>query len=88
MQQLMIADVRSEEAWHARFEAGLASWRTLRTQHAVHLFNMRLAGELAEPEPCLALFKDLTRDQASAYQVGRRPDVTAVAMSMGNNNLL
>ena len=77
----MIADVKSEEAWHARFEAGLASWRTLHTQHAVRLFNTRLAGELAEPERCLAIFKDLTRDQAAAYQVGRTPVVTTVVLT-------
>ena len=69
----MIAEVKAEEAWHARFEAGLASWRTLRTHHAVRLFNERLAGELAEPEPCLATFKQLTHDQALAYQVHTGP---------------
>ena len=69
----MIAEVKAEEAWHARFEAGLASWRTLRTHHAVRLFNERLAGELAEPEPCLAIFKQLTHDQALAYQVHTGP---------------
>ncbi len=69
MRQLMVAEVNFEEAWHACFDAGLASWRTLRTQHAVRLFNDRLASELAEPEPCLEIFRQLTRDQASAYQV-------------------
>ena len=72
-QQLMIAEVKAEEAWHSRFEAGLASWRTLRTQHAVHLFNDRLAGELAEPEPCLAIFRQLTHNQTLAYQVHMAP---------------
>ena len=72
-QQLMIAEVKAEEAWHSRFEAGLASWRTLRAQHAVRLFNERLAGELAEPEPCLAIFRQLTHDQTLAYQVHMAP---------------
>lgn len=67
--QLMVAEVRSEEAWHARYEAGLASWRTLRTRHAVSLFNERLAGEWAEPEPCLAIYHQLSQQQASAYEV-------------------
>ena len=73
MQQLMIAEVKAEEASHARFEAGLASWRTLRTQHAMRLFNERLAGELAEPTACLAIFKQLTHDQTLAYQVYTGP---------------
>ena len=67
--QLMVAEVKSEEAWHARYEAGLASWRTLRTQHALRLFNERLAGEWGEPEPCLAIYQQLSQQQGSAYEV-------------------
>ena len=80
-QQLMIAEVKSEEAWHARFEAGLASWRMLRTQHAVRLFNDRLANELAAPEPCLAIYRELSQDQASAYQVSSFLPVLGVTCS-------
>lgn len=65
----MVAEVKSEEAWHARYEAGLASWRMLRTQHALHLFRERLAGEWGEPEPCLAIFRQLSQQQQSAYEV-------------------
>lgn len=68
--QLMVAEVKSEEAWHARYESGLASWRTLRTQHAVCLFNKRLAGEWGEPEACLVIFRQLSQQQESAYEVG------------------
>ncbi len=68
--QLKVAEVKSEEAWHACYQAGLASWRTLRTQHAVRLFNERLAGEWAEPQPCLAIYQQLSQQQASAYEVG------------------
>ena len=67
--QLTVAEVRFEEAWHARFAAGLASWRTLRTQHAISLFNARLAGELSEPDARLDIFRLLRQDQAAAYQV-------------------
>ena len=77
----MIAEVKSEEAWHARFEAGLASWRMLRTQHAVRLFNDRLANELAAPEPCLAIYRELSQDQASAYQVSSFIPVLGVTCS-------
>lgn len=80
-QQLMIGEVKSEEAWHARFEAGLASWRMLRTQHAVRLFNDRLANELAAPEPCLAIYRELSQDQASAYQVSSFIPVLGVTCS-------
>lgn len=86
MQQLMIAEVKAEEAWHARFEVGLASWRTLRTQHAVRLFNERLAGELAEPEPCLAVFRQLTHDQTLAYQVQMAP--LQVHLQLNKDNLV
>lgn len=68
--QLMVAEVKSEEAWHACYEAGLSSWRTLRTQHALSLFNQRLAGEWGEPESCLATFRQLSQQQESAYEVG------------------
>lgn len=68
--QLKVAEVKSEEAWHARYEAALASWRTLRTQHAVHLFGERLAGDWAEPQPCLVIYQQLSQQQESAYQVG------------------
>lgn len=68
--QLKVAEVKSEEAWHARYEAGLASWRTLRTQHALRLFDERLAGEWAEPQPCLGIYRELSLQQASAYEVG------------------
>ncbi|KAL3136899.1 hypothetical protein ABBQ32_006507 [Trebouxia sp. C0010 RCD-2024] len=66
--QLKVAEVKSEEAWHARYEAALASWRTLRTQHAVHLFGERLAGDWAEPQPCLVIYQQLSQQQESAYQ--------------------
>ena len=68
--QLTVAEVKSEEAWHARYESGLASWRTLRTQHALRLFNERLAGEWGEPESCLAIFQQLSQQQKSAFEVG------------------
>lgn len=68
--QLMVAEVKSEEAWHARFEAGLASWRTLRTQHALGLYNDRLAGEWGEPESRLVIFRQLSQEQKIAYEVG------------------
>ena len=67
--QLKVAEVKSEEAWHARYEAGLASWRTLRTQHAVRLFNESLAGEWAEPQPYLVIYQHLSQQQESAFQV-------------------
>ena len=67
--QLTVAEVRFEEAWHARFASGLASWRTLRTQHAIGLFNARLAGELSEPDARLDIYRLLRQDQAAAYQV-------------------
>ena len=68
--QLMVAEVNSEESWQARYKAGLASWRMLRTQHALRLFNERLAGEWGEPESCLAIFRQLSQQQQSAYEVG------------------
>lgn len=68
--QLMVAEVKSEEVWHAQFEAGLASWRTLRTQHALRLYNERLAGEWGEPESRLAIFRQLSQEQKTAYEVG------------------
>lgn len=66
----MVAEVNSEEAWHARFEAGLASWRTLRTQHALRLYNEHLAGEWGEPESRLAIFRQLSQEQKIASDVG------------------
>ena len=68
--QLMVAEVKSEEAWHARYKAGLASWRMLRTQQALRIFNERLAGEWGEPECCLAIFQQLSEQQESAFEVG------------------
>ena len=65
----MIAEVQAEETWHTAFQQGVASWRTLRTQHAIRLFCERLSSELAGPQPFLAVYKDLSHDQAAAYQV-------------------
>lgn len=67
-EQLSIGEVKAEEAWHASFEAGLASWRTLRTQHAIRVFKDRIADEWTEPQPCLLLFEELTKAQQSAYK--------------------
>ena len=68
-EQLRIGEVKAEEAWHGRFEAGLASWRTLRTQHAIQAFKDRIANEWTQPQPCLTLFQELTQAQQSAYKV-------------------
>ena len=65
----MVSEVQCEEAWLTRFEAGLASWRMLRTQHIITLYNERLAGEWAEPQPRLALYQQLSQRQATAYKV-------------------
>ena len=61
--------MNAEEAWHARYEAGVADWRTLRTQHAIQAFKDRVADEWTEPQPCLALFAELTQAQQSAHKV-------------------
>lgn len=68
-ERLRIGEVKAEKAWHARYDAGLASWRTLRTQHAIQAFKNRVAAEWTQPQPCLVLFAELRQAQKSAYQV-------------------
>ena len=76
IEHLRISEVKAEKAWHARHEAGLVSWRTLRTQHAIEVFKSRIAAEWTQPEPSLALFAEFKQAQNSAYQVRAACDVS------------
>lgn len=67
LKQLHTAEVQTERTRRRRWEAALARWCTLRSEHAVQLYVERLASRgFAEPPERLQLYRQLRAAQEEA----------------------
>jgi hypothetical protein len=59
-------EVLQEQSRHSRWQAAVRNWRTLRSQHAIHVFCQHIQTNLAEPCVRLELYARLQDGQAAA----------------------
>jgi hypothetical protein len=73
LKRLGVAEIEAERSRRAHWESSLVSWRTLRSEHAVQLFQQRIrSSEFADPPERLKLFESMRSWQQDTMQKARQ----------------